>query len=223
MAGGIVYAQTAEKAPPPPGFGQPLDPAPALPTAPADTPSTATAPHASDLAIINAATYKPVPAGLTYTVVLFEDTPQAERTRDALEDALLSAGYQLGNDDAALQISFDSARSMAPKPTQNGILSVDGHGGASGNTNQIKAEIDVFSSDKSSLTTGERQLPSGGPRLRFQLYLTDATTGQRLWEGWGTTTLGPRTAEDAAQAMLPDLIAAIGKTVRNHAVSLTGK
>lgn len=214
---GPAIAQSTGTALPPPGYGAEADSAPAVTSAmPSGT--VAAEIHATDLAILNAASYQPVPGSQAFAVILFDDSPSTEALRVSLEHALQDAGLTVNRETAPLHLSFDSTRTIAPRSPQAGILGLEGHGGS--NENQIKTTLGVFSTTQSSLITGERSLPTGIPRLRFQLYLTDAQSGKRLWEGWGTTSLGTRSAEDAAQKMLPALIENIGKTVRNQAISL---
>lgn len=174
--------------------------------------------------VVNAAAYQPLEGKRPVAVRLYEDSDSQIRLKTAIEQALRGDGWTVvedgsGAEAAPLRVSFDvTSDELAGPAPHEGILTLEGRDG-NRVEQQYSARLKMFSSSGSSLMTGTREpgdVTRSRPMTRFQLYLTDATNGRRLWEGWATTELGAESPSEAAQAIVPRLVSLIGRTVRDQ-------
>jgi hypothetical protein len=172
---------------------------------------------------LNAQRYQEMDAGQPIYVQIFEDSDQSLALAEGLKQSLTKAGYVVTAKGAPLVLSFElTGQGEGSTAGQSSILSVEGSNSQSVDQ-RYQAHLDVFSSTQQSLMTGQGRSPrvtSPGAHIRYQLYLNDRATGQRLWEGWATAPLLPQGAEATALAMSDPLIGVLGETVRDRGIPL---
>jgi hypothetical protein len=180
--------------------------------------------YADSPARLNAQRYQPMDSGQPIHILLYEDGEQALALAAALKAALERAGHLVTDEGAPLTLSFElTDQGQGGSNSNSSILTIDSSSGGSIDQ-RYQAHLDVFSSTQQSLTTGAGQpyVPQGttGARIRYQIYLNDQASGQRLWEGWATAPLLPQGAEATALAMTEPLVAALGETIRDRGITL---
>lgn len=170
---------------------------------------------------LNAARYQPVDTEKPIHIIIFEDSDESLALAKTLEHTLQQAGYLVADEGAPLTLSFEITGGGGSVDTRDqSILRLEGNDSSSIDE-RYRAHLNVFSSDSSSVLTGKSETASShSPTLRYQLNLSDATTGKRLWEGWATAPILPEGGQTTLDAMTPVLVGAIGHTVRNQTFSV---
>lgn len=176
---------------------------------------------------LNAAAYQQVDLHRPISIQLFDDSEETAAIAQALEKTLANAGYRVTSGKAPLEVSFElTGQADGRDPGNQSILQIEGNDRNS-IEQQYRAHLNVYSSTQSSLVTGEGQaaqetagIAGGRPTMRFQLSLTDTTTGKRVWDGWGTGPVGPMGGIETARQMLPVLVTSFGQTIRNQPMPL---
>lgn len=167
--------------------------------------------------LLNATAYQTIAAGSAFDTVVQDPT---DASRSVLESAavdrinseLANAGYRVSRDtDLVMLVGTDLIRGTSKEATIDEFRGT----GDTGFTYQHN----LYSNNKRSLLN--KPDPSTAPNtFRISLSVYDRKTGLYIWRGSidrGTSDLTP---DKAADRMIPAIVAAIGKTVKNQSVPL---
>ena len=173
--------------------------------------------------LMNAVSYRQLPAGAAIFVRPMDNSDQNMRLKKDFEYALKRKGYTI-SENANLILTFET-RDAAGAWTGGGpnpyIELSDNHDQTG--VNAPKVRFNLFNSARGGLFNRDRTqttrmvTPSS---FRLDATIDDKANGKRLWQGWSTTDIGAGGARNLMRAMIPVLVDVVGKTVRRKSFPL---
>lgn len=160
---------------------------------------------------INAVSFQPLPAKTTVKLRVLDNSDENLKILQQISEGLEKRGVSVTNGDAPLLLSIEAGQGggafqaerkaeSIPTPDDRGRLYPQGR-------------LDIS-------RIGQYPRPETGvvTPVQYQIMLTldDQTRGTRFWQGWASADLSLGTPPDLADAMIPSLVNAFGKTVREE-------
>jgi hypothetical protein len=165
--------------------------------------------------MVNAVAFEPLPSKPIFVRTL-DDSDFGMAVRAAVVDAMIARGLIVGPETSPLLLTIDSSQMM-------------------GAVRSVERPVSRPVEDRSgrlSFREGFRAQevpgappPTGVIGARFyqlELTLDERADRRRLWRGWAVADLGAGDPPAIAQAMVPELAASIGETVRERVFPLAG-
>lgn len=172
---------------------------------------------------ISARAYNPLPAGAAIAVEPADDTDQSQRLKSAIELALTKDGYRV-TEEAPLVLEFYSTEVLGPSV----VNSSDCHrpdGGWLGPANRAVPCTNQFPGAtplaqlNQSLFGGADHAPNQPgaaptpPQVHLSIMLDNRRIAKRVWQGSASGELVQADTFAATAALVPMLVAKLGKTV----------
>ncbi len=159
----------------------------------------------------HAASYAPMPSGLTISVRPWDNNTANQRLKGKFTEALSQRGVALSETGAPLTLNFETEVESIAVPDGGPTL-----GQLQARNHESRVRLNFWSTTQDSLVTGRRGGDSGGGTVRYVLRATldDQRSGHRLWQGQTSydATSGDETTTFAL--MVPVLVEGLGQTVR---------
>ena len=159
----------------------------------------------------HAASYAPVPSGLTITVRPWDNNAANQRLKGKFTEALSQRGVKLAETGAPLAFNFETEMESVAVPDGGPSL-----GQVQSRNHESRIRMNFWSSSQDSLVTGRRGGDSGGGTVRYVLRATldDQRNGQRLWQGQTSYDITSGDEATTFALMIPILVEGLGQTVR---------
>jgi hypothetical protein len=171
--------------------------------------------------VINAAALRPMPKGASVSVRPWDDAPDNLRIAREIEDQLRQRGHALTtNPQMVLSFSVSDQPGRWSPGAGRQMIELHGTQGSSGEEDNMRAQLNLYSSERGGLFNEGRA--DGIERSVYTLEMTlDAREGgQRLWQGEATARMGRTEGSQLVKQLIPPLLDAMGKTVRNQPFGL---
>jgi len=173
-------------------------------------------------ALINAVSYEKFGQDLPISVRPLDNSDINLALQKTIEDSLRAKGYTV-LDNAGLVFSFDTenvsgAWSNAGDRQLIELKNQDG----TPHSNNPEVRLNLFNSSRGGVfNPGRPGTSQVTPTIyRLNATLENSANGQRLWEGWTKAELGLADEATLSRAMVPILLNALGKTIRQKKTSL---
>lgn len=169
--------------------------------------------------VVNAAALRPVPPGASISVRPWDDSPDNLKLAREIEDQLRQRGHALTtNPQIVLSFSVSDQPGRWGAGSRRQMIELHGTQGA-GEEDRMRAQLNLYSSEKGGVFNEGR--PETTERSVYTLEMTvDGRDGQRLWQGEASARLGRTEGGQLVKLMIPPLLDALGKTVRNQPFGL---
>lgn len=180
-------------------------------------------PSAAAEGVLSSVVFGKVPAKSAMVVEAFDDSEDSESLRQEFASAIATAGFAESSD-APLLLIFEVRDELGAFSTRERrhILSLETKGGRLGGGQDSQAKVNVFNSNSGGLLNKGRGTttivtPSS---YRIDVSIENRSTGKTLWQGWAVAETQRSLGRDMTRRMVPRLVEAIGKTVREKRFSL---
>jgi hypothetical protein len=169
-----------------------------------------------DDGVVNAAALRPVPVEASLTVRPWDDSPDNLKVAREIEDQLRQRGRALTtNPQLVLSFSVDDQPGQWSGGSRRQMFEIYGSRGSSSEEDRVRGQLNLYSTEKGGVFNEGR--PVETQRSVYTLEMTlDTRDGQRLWQGEATAPLGRSDATQLVKMMIPPLLDALGRTVRNQ-------
>jgi len=175
--------------------------------------------------VLNAVSFKPLPAGAPILVRPFDDTDENLVIKKDIEAALTARGYTLGTDPKGIVLSFESRSQPGywTSTSQRKFIELQGTAGtgtrAEKNTRGI---VNLYDSQKGAvLNKGSHSVVTPAATLyRLDVTIDDKTDGKSLWRAWAVANLAEANEVTLAKAMVPAIVDSIGKGAKEQTFKL---
>lgn len=176
---------------------------------------------------LNAVSQKPIPAGNILSVRALDDSDESMALKDQFVRELTNRGYRV-QPKADLVLTFEIQDELGAYTFTDKRYILDlqtSRGTNQGIDDDSHAKFNVFNSK----TGGILNKGQGGTKIvtptKYRLKVTvdgpaEAGRIERYWQGWATGKLGAATNEALIGAMVAPLVDSVGKTVKDHAITL---
>jgi hypothetical protein len=179
----------------------------------------------SPTGVLNAVSFKPLPAGAPILVRPFDDTDENLVIKKDIEAALTARGYTLGTDPKGIVLSFESRSQPGywTSTSQRKFIELQGTAGtgtrAEKNTRGI---VNLYDSQKGAvLNKGSQSVVTPAATLyRLDVTIDDKTDGKSLWRAWAVANLAEANEVTLAKAMVPAIVDSIGKGAKEQTFKL---
>ena len=172
---------------------------------------------------LNSVAFHTIPNGATLAIESLDDSDDSTKLINAFKAAIKNAGYA-PSDRGTLLMIFEARKDIGGFSTRNRrhILSIKTTGGRLGGGQDSIAQLNVFDSNTGGLLNRGRGTTTITTPGTFNIDVTieDRGSGKILWQGWGSTELTNNVGIEYTQQMIPSIVKAIGKTVRQENFSL---
>lgn len=170
--------------------------------------------------VVNAAALRPVPKDASIRVRPWDDSPDNLKLAREIEDQLRMRGYALTtNPQVVLSFSVTDEPGRWAAGSRRQMIELHGTQGSTGEDDRMRAQLNLYSSEKGGVFNEGR--PGTTERSLYTLEMTvDGREGQRLWQGEASARLGRTEGGQLVKLMIPPLLDALGKTVRNQPFGL---
>jgi hypothetical protein len=174
---------------------------------------------ASPDGVVNAAALRPVPRDASIGVRPWDDSPDNLKLAREIEDQLRARGHALTtNPQIVLSFSVGDEPGRWAGGSRRQMIELHGTQGA-GEEDRMRAQLNLYSSEKGGVFNEGRADTT--ERSIYTLEMTvDGRDGQRLWQGEASARLGRTEGSQLVKLMIPPLLDALGKTVRNQPFGL---
>jgi len=171
---------------------------------------------------LNAVSYKPLPAGASFSVRPLDNSDQNMILKSEFEQALRAKGYTVA-DDAALVISFETRNEIGAFTTRDkrAVLELNARGGREGGED-ANMRFNLFDSNTGGVFNsgkGETSIVRQS-RYRVDISVDNQGDGKRLWQAWAIANLDQSDGLTLTRAMVPALIDSLGNTVKRKTFEL---
>jgi hypothetical protein len=169
--------------------------------------------------VVNAAALRPMPKGASFVVRPWDDSPENIKVAREIEDQLKLRGHALTtNPQMVLSFSVSDQPGRWSAGGRRQMIELHGTQSA-GDEDTMRAQLNLYSTDKGGVFNQGRADVT--ERSVYTLEMTlDAQGGPRLWQGEATAKLGRTEGGQLVKLMIPPLLDAMGKTVRNQPFGL---
>jgi hypothetical protein len=176
---------------------------------------------------LNAISQKPIPAGKILSVRALDDSDESLALKDQFVRELTNRGYRVQSQ-ADLVLTFEIQDELGAYTFTDKRYILDlqtSRGTNQGIDDDSHAKFNVFNSK----TGGILNKGQGGTKIvtptKYRLKVTvdgpaEAGRIERYWQGWATGKLGAATNEALIGAMVAPLVDSVGKTVKDHTITL---
>ena len=177
--------------------------------------------HAAD-GMLSSVSFGKIPGDAHMVVEAFDDSDGSLDLLETIKSAMKSAGYATSDNGAYLLI-FEVHDEIGAYPRNQGhILSFETRGGRAGGGQDSQARVNVFNSSTGGLLNqGRRPKIIAQPSTyRIDVSIENRASGKTLWQGWASADLHNTVNTELTRRMVPKIVNAIGKTVRQETFSL---
>ena len=178
--------------------------------------------HAAE-GILNSISFASVPHGASVHIESFDDSDDSVQILQAFEAAIKAAGYVPANN-AKLLLIFEARIDIGGFSTRSRryIFSLETMSNKLGKGQESHAKVNVFNSNTGGLLNKGRGTTTITTPSTYEINaaIEDRDTGKTLWQGWVSTKLPNKIGMEYPKLMVPKIVGAIGKTVRQGNFSL---
>jgi hypothetical protein len=169
-------------------------------------------------ALMNASSYRPVPMGSTLNVQPLDNSDQNMILKREFERILMARGYKI-SEDANLVITFETRDEIGAYSTRNkrAILELNARGGREGGED-ARMRFNLFDSNSGGVFNqgkGETSVMTPS-QYRIDVTVDSRDNGKRHWQAWAVANLDHSDGGVLVQAMIPEIVNKLGKTVKSH-------
>lgn len=173
--------------------------------------------------MVNSVAFDPVPRGARLTVETYDDSEHTVILERDFTDAIRRAGY-VTEDNAPLAFTFEIRNVIGAWSTgdRRHIFSFETQRGSDGGGDRTEARVNVFNSTSGGLLNkGQSETSIATPSsYRIDVTVEDKKAGRTLWQGWTVADLTGADHIELTRRMVPVLVEAIGKTLRQETFPL---
>lgn len=171
--------------------------------------------------VLNGVAFDDVPRGAAFEVRAYDDSDDTRVLEEDFAKALTASGYTTA-ENAPLILSFETRDEIgAGADDGRHVLSFQSTVGQR-DGERARAEVNVYNSTSGGLLNkGQGGTSVTTPSsYRLDVTIEDRQSGKTLWQGWAVAQVGGGDGRDMTRRMVPKLIGALGKTVRQEPISL---
>lgn len=155
---------------------------------------------------IEAVAYAPIPEGASFETQVNGDSELNQDALDRVDAELKSLGYGVGGAEAGLVMQVETT-------LVRGQRQDDPLGRAFANNDEAQVEARLFSSTQNSLLNPQQPIGSSDRLFRINLSVYDRSTGIYVWRGSASRSDPDIDVGQASNAMIAELVRALGQTV----------
>jgi hypothetical protein len=179
----------------------------------------------SPTGVLNAVSFKPLPAGAPILVRPLDDTDENLVIKKDIEAALTARGYTLSTDPQGIVLSFESRSEPGywTSTRQRKFIELEGTAGTGTRASKnSRGMVNLYDSQQGAvLNKGNQSIVTPAATLyRLDVNIDDKTDGKSLWRGWAIANLAEADAVNLAKAMVPALVDNIGKGAKEQSFKL---
>jgi hypothetical protein len=179
----------------------------------------------SPTGVLNAVSFKPLPAGAPILVRPLDDTDENLVIKKDIEAALTARGYALSTDPQGIVLSFESRSEPGywTSTRQRKFIELEGTAGTGTRASKnSRGMVNLYDSQQGAvLNKGNQSIVTPAATLyRLDVNIDDKTDGKSLWRGWAIANLAEADAVNLAKAMVPALVDNIGKGAKEQSFKL---
>jgi hypothetical protein len=179
----------------------------------------------SPTGVLNAVSFKPLPAGAPILVRPLDDTDKNLVIKKDIEAALTARGYTLSTDPQGIVLSFESRSEPGywTSTRQRKFIELEGTAGTGTRASKnSRGMVNLYDSQQGAvLNKGNQSIVTPAATLyRLDVNIDDKTDGKSLWRGWAIANLAEADAVNLAKAMVPALVDNIGKGAKEQSFKL---
>lgn len=179
----------------------------------------------SPTGVLNAVSFKPLPAGAPILVRPFDDTDENLVIKKDIEAALTARGYTLGTDPKGIVLSFESRSQPGywTSTSQRKFIELQGTAGTGTRAEKnTRGMVNLYDSQKGAvLNKGSQSVVTPAATLyRLDVTIDDKTDGKSLWRAWAVANLAEANEVTLAKAMVPAIVDSIGKGAKEQTFKL---
>jgi hypothetical protein len=170
--------------------------------------------------LLNAVSYKPIPAGATLSVRALDNSDSNLAVQEDFERELRGLGFSIGSN-AGLVLSFETRDVVGAysEGVARHVMEFSGGGGRGGGED-ARARVNMFDSASGGVLnrgrdTGDTTIITP-TQYRIDATVEDRTSGRRLWQAWAVADLEQSDGRTLTRAMVPAIANALGDTVRQQ-------
>jgi hypothetical protein len=172
--------------------------------------------------LLNAIAYKPLPQGSAFSVQPLDNSDQNMRLKKEFEQILTRKGFSVSAD-APLVITFETRDELGAYKTRDrrAILELDAHGGREGGED-ARMRFNLYDSNSGGIFNqgkGETSVMTPS-QYRLEVSIDNRENGKRHWQAWSVANLGKSDGATLIQAMIPEMVGNMGKTVTSRIFEL---
>ncbi|MBC8268795.1 MAG: hypothetical protein H8E36_08610 [Rhodospirillaceae bacterium] len=172
--------------------------------------------------LLNAIAYKPLPEGTAFSVQPLDNSDQNMRLKKEFEEVLTRKGFSISAD-APLVITFETRDELGAYKTRDrrAILELNAHGGREGGED-ARMRFNLYDSNSGGIFNegkGETSVMTPS-QYRLEVSIDNRANGKRHWEAWSVANLGQSDGATLIQAMIPEMVGNMGKTVTSRIFEL---
>lgn len=174
---------------------------------------------AADAGSLNAVSYQPMPAATALQVRPLDDSDHNLLLKADFERELRAKGYAISKD-AKLVFTFET-RDTAGAWTGEGpnpFVELSNNPDQTG-IEAPRVRFNLFNTQRGGILNPDRTEPTRmvtPSSFRIDVTIDSMTDGKRLWHGWGSIDIGADDPRERTRAMIPIMVEAIGKTIRQQ-------
>ena len=171
---------------------------------------------------LSSVSFGKIPADADIVVEAFDDSDLSVDLLENLKSTMMSTGYTT-SDNGAYILIFEVRNEIGTYPhDQRHILSLETRGGRVGGGQDSKARLNVFDSNTGGLLNQGRRLKVTARPSVYRIFVNieNRASGKTLWQGWASANLRNTVNTELTKRMVPKIVGAIGKTVRQESFSL---
>jgi hypothetical protein len=175
-------------------------------------------------AILNAVSYRPIPAGVASSVQTLDDSSISMAALQELESLLRGSGRALtAKAPLVFTLEVTTVEGAWSDEGRRTVLELSSHGDTAIGDNQ-KVRFNIFDSSQGGIINegqGDRgtNIVTRG-RHRVELTVDERDGGRRLWQGWIEAGLDRQDDNAVVRSMVGPLVGRLGQTVRRETVDL---
>ncbi len=177
--------------------------------------------HAAD-GMLSSVSFGKIPGDAHMVIEAFDDSDESIDLLETIKSTMKSAGYATSDNGAYLLI-FEVHDEIGAYPRDHRhILSLETRGGQAGGGQNSQARVNIFNSNTGGLLNqGRRPKIIAQPSTyRIDVSIENRASGKTLWQGWASAGLHNTVNTELTKRMVPKIVNAIGKTVRQETFSL---
>ena len=177
-------------------------------------------PSQADEGIINAVSFRPIPAATVIVVQPWNNSDENVNTARLIENQLRDLGYKI-SPQANFTLSFDSKSSLGKWSSSSRNTSVElkaESSTASGKDAEVR--LNLFSSSEGGVLNPNKT-PGENILSKVSLKITlDQKNGPRLWQGKAIAGVHQTDTVSVARRLTPVLLDYLGKTISRKSVNI---
>ena len=177
-------------------------------------------PSQADEGIINAVSFRPIPAATVIVVQPWNNSDENVNTARLIENQLRDLGYKI-SPQANFTLSFDSKSSLGKWSSSSRNTSVELKAESStANGKDAEVRLNLFSSSEGGVLNPNKT-PGENILSKVSLKITlDQKNGPRLWQGKAIAGVHQTDTVSVARRLTPVLLDYLGKTISRKSVNI---